>query len=89
MSKVSKVAGLIVLLTLAPSGLAAQTKNTRPKAKADPWQVESTALPKRQPVATSCAQYGAGFVRLPGSDSCIRFGGGLDIGVGVRSGANR
>jgi hypothetical protein len=32
--------------------------------------------------ATSCAQFGAGFVRAPGSDTCVRIGGGIDVGVG-------
>ncbi|TKT72931.1 hypothetical protein YH63_016705 [Afipia massiliensis] len=37
----------------------------------------------RQRPSTSCAEFGAGFVRMPGSDSCIRFGGGVGIGVGA------
>jgi hypothetical protein len=88
MNGVLKIAGLIALVALLPTGLSAQSKKPQPKAKADPWQVES-APPRRQPAANSCMQYGAGFVRLPGSDTCIRMGGGLDVSVGARSGANR
>lgn len=83
------IAGLTVLLALLPSALSAQTKKTKAKAATDAWQVDSTKPVKRAPAATSCAQYGAGFVKLPGSDSCIRMGGGLEVGVGVSSGAGR
>ncbi len=39
------------------------------------------AVRPRQPVA--CAEFGPGFVRMPGSDSCIRMGGGVGLGVGA------
>lgn len=83
------VIGWTVLLALLPSTLSAQTKKAGTKTAKDTWQVDSTKPPKRAPAATSCAQYGAGFVRLPGSDSCIRMGGGLEVGVGVNSSAGR
>lgn len=35
----------------------------------------------RQPVA--CAEFGPGFVRMPGSNSCIRMGGGVGLDVGA------
>jgi hypothetical protein len=89
MNKTLRITGLTVLLALLPAGLSAQPKNAKTRAGTEEWQRESTKLPKRPPAATSCAQYGAGFVRLPGSDACIRMGGGLDVGVGVRSGENR
>jgi hypothetical protein len=31
----------------------------------------------------SCAQFGAGFMRLPGSDNCVRFNGGVGMGIGA------
>lgn len=31
----------------------------------------------------SCFEFGTGFVRMPGSDSCVRFGGGVGLGVGA------
>lgn len=39
-------------------------------------------LARSRPSA-SCAEFGPGFVRMPGSDSCMRFGGGVGIGVGA------
>lgn len=49
---------------------------------------QQTKPPARKHIArphqdTSCAQFGAGFMRLPGSDNCVRFGGGVGMGVGA------
>ena len=32
--------------------------------------------------AQACPQYGAGFVRLPGSDTCIQVGGAMQFSAG-------
>jgi hypothetical protein len=37
----------------------------------------------RPAAGNPCAQFGAGFVMAPGSDTCVRIGGGIDVGVGV------
>jgi hypothetical protein len=31
----------------------------------------------------SCAQFGIGFVRMAGSDTCVQIGGAIDVGGGV------
>ena len=33
--------------------------------------------------ANSCAAYGPGFVKLEGSDTCVKVGGAISIGVGT------
>ncbi|MGB3864514.1 MAG: hypothetical protein WBA29_02655 [Xanthobacteraceae bacterium] len=33
----------------------------------------------------SCAEFGPGFVRTEGSDTCVRIGGSVSIGVGGRA----
>jgi hypothetical protein len=40
--------------------------------------------PKKPPpvVGNPCAQYGAGFVQLPGTTTCVRLGGSMQIDVG-------
>lgn len=45
----------------------------------------SHAPPRKaaRPQATSCAEFSPGFVRMPGSDSCIRMGGGVGLDVGA------
>jgi hypothetical protein len=71
---------LVVLLTaLLPSIAAA---NDVPK-KAQPQPK------KAQPVVGNpCAQYGAGFVQLPGTTTCVRATGSIQIDAG-RSGPAR
>ncbi|MBA4037430.1 MAG: hypothetical protein C0480_22830 [Bradyrhizobium sp.] len=33
--------------------------------------------------ANSCAEYGAGFVRIEGTNTCMKIGGAISIGAGV------
>jgi hypothetical protein len=41
------------------------------------------SLPVKQPRSVdSCAAYGAGFVKLAGSNTCVKIGGAVSIGVG-------
>jgi hypothetical protein len=37
--------------------------------------------------ANSCAAYGAGFVKLEGSETCVKVGGAASVGVGTSRGA--
>ena len=37
---------------------------------------------KRSGAANSCAAYGAGFVKLEGTDTCVKIGGAVSIGAG-------
>lgn len=74
---------------LAAASLAATRTFAEPKESRDgkaPRQ--RVTKPADRPVAkprqsTSCAEYGAGFVRAPGSDTCVHLGGGIDVGVGI------
>jgi hypothetical protein len=35
----------------------------------------------------SCAAFGPGFVKLAGSDTCVKIGGAVSIGIGGSSGS--
>lgn len=62
-----------------------KTPRQRPQATKSA-KPENTAGQKpltRPRTTTSCSEFGAGFVRMPGSDSCVRFGGSVGIGVGT------
>jgi hypothetical protein len=37
--------------------------------------------------ANSCADYGAGFVRIEGTNTCMKMGGAIGVGVGVSAGS--
>ncbi|HZD91373.1 MAG TPA: porin [Pseudolabrys sp.] len=36
--------------------------------------------------AKACAAYGAGFVRVPGTNTCVRLSGSVSVDVGVNGG---
>lgn len=87
---------LIVFVSAFVAAAAVLTSGptfSAPKEPGDdkaPRQRATAPTPKPQPKpierprqATSCAQYGAGFMRMPGSDSCVRIGGGVEMGVGA------
>lgn len=74
---------LIIAATMAFAPQAAlgqqpAPKNT-PRSKAAISQ--NTQKPKTV-VRRPCSEYGAGFVRMAGSDTCVRIGGSIDAGVG-------
>ncbi len=77
------VALLSVMLAPAASAQQPDPKVSRQRQKAVTSQTTTkplTVTRTRQPVA--CSEFGAGFVRMPGSDSCVRIGGAIDIGAG-------
>jgi hypothetical protein len=75
--------GMLVGLGIAASSVRAQAR--------DDWHASDrdtrTELPakKIKPSAQkSCPEYGPGFVRVEGSSSCVRVGGGTSVDVGGR-----
>lgn len=49
-----------------------------------------TAPDKPLPLKRSgnpCAEYGAGFVRIEGTSTCVKIGGAVSIGAGMSSGS--
>jgi hypothetical protein len=41
--------------------------------------------PPRAPASHPCAQFGPGFARVDGTDTCIKIGGSIGIGGGISS----
>lgn len=37
--------------------------------------------------SNACAQYGAGFVRIDGTQTCVKVGGAVSIGAGASAGS--
>ena len=55
-----------------------------------PYKAETLAksLPLKRPSsANACAEYGAGFVRIEGTNTCMKIGGAVSVGGGVSSGS--
>jgi hypothetical protein len=55
---------------------------------ARPWKLDqpagSQSLPVKQPkYDSSCAAYGAGFVKIDGTNTCVKIGGSISVGAGT------
>jgi Porin subfamily len=71
------VGAVAVTAVLSSSGAVAQTlTDPNPKPSAPP-----AATTKSRPAAhvKNCAIYGPGFMAMPGSDTCIKIGGGVTV----------
>lgn len=74
---------LAALLALA-STACASAQQQKHKPRKHPAHEATTTFTPRAPAHNPCAQYGAGFVRAPGSDTCIRIGGYVGVEAGGR-----
>jgi hypothetical protein len=68
---------ILVAVLSASAAPAQQFRDSKPDKPAK-------SLPLRPPKAAAnpCAEYGAGFVRIEGSSTCIKIGGSFSVGVG-------
>jgi len=82
-SLILSLAALMALLTLA-WGDPASAQQQKHKTRKHPAHETTTTLAPRAPSHNPCAQYGAGFVRAPGSDTCVKIGGYIGVDVGGR-----
>jgi hypothetical protein len=71
---------------LASASVAAEQPRSQKPDKAVP---SGKLLPlKRSNSANACAEYGAGFVKIEGTSTCMKIGGAVSVGGGVSSGAH-
>jgi len=73
-----------VLVASLPASMAAAEPFRLPKHKTEP---SGRLVPAKRAV-NSCAAYGAGFVKIDGSDTCVKIGGAVSIGVGGSAGSH-
>ncbi len=76
-----------VVLASTPCLADAAAKNDVPLQTVTPGQSATPPRkpPARRPVARNpCAQYGVGFVKVAGSDTCVKIGGSVRIEGGQR-----
>jgi uncharacterized protein YfaP (DUF2135 family) len=76
-----KVFLTIVALLCASSALA---ESTRPLKLDTPASTDKSAPLKGKASSNACAAYGAGFVKLEGTDTCVQVGGSISVGAGAR-----
>jgi hypothetical protein len=72
----------LLLLAIIPLlGTSVAAEQTRPLKLDQPDSGRN--LPVTQPRSdNSCAAYGAGFVKLAGTDTCVKVGGSISVGAG-------
>jgi hypothetical protein len=68
---------LILALISASAAPARQFRDGKPDKAA-----KSLPLRPAKAAVNPCAEYGAGFVRIEGSSTCVKIGGSLSVGVG-------
>jgi len=75
-----------MMAVVLPS-VAATAEQPRPQ-KPDKAATSGKLLPlKRSNSANACAEYGAGFVKVEGTSTCVKIGGAVSIGAGVSGGS--
>lgn len=80
----------IFLLAIVAAVLPALTALAEQPAGRKPLKAATSGklLPLRGAASVqSCAAHGAGFVRIEGSDTCVKIGGAVSIGAGGYMGA--
>jgi hypothetical protein len=63
---------------------SAHAESTRPLKLDTPTAAHRAAPLKGKASSTACAAYGAGFVKIEGTDTCVQVGGSISVGAGVR-----
>jgi porin-like protein len=74
---------LILIAMLPVSSVLAETMST-PKPPNPP---AGHLARKGAHAANSCAAYGPGFVKIEGTETCMKIGGAIGIGAGVSTGS--
>jgi predicted secreted protein len=77
---------LAIAVAMLPATFALAEPSNRPKP------AKAAASGRSPPVkgvgaGNSCAAYGPGFVRIDGTETCMKIGGAVSIGVGGSSGS--
>jgi hypothetical protein len=77
---------LLVVFAMALASIAARAEQPRLQ-KADRTATSNKLLPLKRSNSNACAEYGAGFVKIEGTNTCMKIGGAVSIGAGASSGS--
>ena len=80
-----KSLSVILAVALLPVGAFAEQRRL---PKSDKAATSGKVLPlKRAAPSNSCAEFGTGFVKVEGTNTCVKIGGAISIGAGVAVGS--
>jgi hypothetical protein len=77
---------LLAITALVLTAMAASAAEQTGHRKSDKSVGKLLPL-KRATSDNSCAAYGAGFVKVEGTSTCVKIGGAVSIGAGTSSGS--
>ena len=77
---------LLMLMVLAGFACAEPQERLNDRLRTPRSKTEVNNFKPMRAPANPCAQFGSGFVRVEGSDTCVKIGGSIAIGVGGSSG---
>ena len=79
---------LLAITVLIPTGVAALAAEQSGHQKSGKAAPAGKLLPWERPTSgKSCAAYGAGFVKVEGTETCMKIGGAVSIGAGTSAGS--
>jgi hypothetical protein len=79
---------LLAIAALMLTGVAALAAEQTGHQRSDKAVPSGKLLPlKGATSGSSCAAYGAGFIKIEGSDTCIKIGGAVGVGAGTSAGS--
>ena len=76
---------LLVIMVVWPASIALAEPSNRQKPSRQPAPADRLLPTKGTGVGNPCAAYGPGFVKVDGTGTCVKLGGGIGIETG-RSG---
>ena len=78
---------LLIMMAVWLPAVAAFAEQPRSR-KPDKSATAVKQLPlKRSNPTNACTEYGAGFVKIEGTNTCMKIGGAIGVGAGVSSGS--
>jgi hypothetical protein len=77
---------LVMIAVVLPTAGAFAEQARLPKSGKAATSGKTLPL-KRATSANSCAEYGAGFVKIEGTNTCMKIGGAFSLGAGVSAGS--
>ena len=78
---------LLVMIAVVLPSVAAAAEQPRPQKSRKAATPDKVLPLKRSSSTNVCAEYGAGFVKIEGTNTCMKIGGAISIGGGVSSGS--
>ena len=79
---------LLAITALVLTGTAALAAEQTSHQRSDKAVPSGKLLPlKRVTSGNSCAAYGAGFIKVEGTETCVKIGGAVSIGAGTSAGS--